>query len=254
MTPAAAALSACRFVAERVRASEGRRWLEGLRVPPLPCHSSIPEVRLFAERRLRAVPAPAARALVSWADGQRPVDLFHYVPTARAVLALAARGRRCVSLLHDRSGPDGLAFALHDLCHLEKFVDAQHYAGQVGFFARLQRALENPGWSALEAGFDAEWASERDHVLADMNASPIFLWCGLRSRVRKACHRAGLPFAPRLEHLLDLLALRGSVRADATMVASRHAPRAASLRLAGFFAEVGTAQLQWLRCVGLYTL
>jgi hypothetical protein len=243
--PADAAAIACRYVADRVRATCGHRWLEGVRHETLPCRSTVPEVRFFAERRLRGVPDDAAQALCGWADGARPAELRFDMPTARELLAMSARGRRCVSLL-DREG--GLDFALHDLCHLEKFVDPDHHEGQVGFFALLEAAMARPGWAALEEGFDAEWARARDHVLCDMNASPLFLWCGLRCRVRQACVRSGLEPRARFERLLELVELNGpAVRAAAVEVSSRHAARPASVVLAGHFAAIGAGVLDRLR-------
>jgi hypothetical protein len=41
------------------------------------------------------------RGLFAWDRGLRPVDLLFEVPPARRVLALQARGRRCVCLLDD---------------------------------------------------------------------------------------------------------------------------------------------------------
>ena len=91
------------------------------------------------------------------------MGLLFEISPARRVLALQARGRRCVCLLDDAVAlahgdprhPDGLAFALHDLCHLEKFVAPEHHAGQVGFFRLVGRALETPALAALDRELDA---------------------------------------------------------------------------------------------------
>jgi hypothetical protein len=204
------------------------------------CRSAIPEVRLLAERRLRGLPASAASAVVAWADGERPAELWLTIPTPREVLALSARGRRCVSLL---ARADGLGFAIHDLCHLEKFVEPAHFLGQVGFFAALERALEHTDWAHLCTGFDHQFACDLEHVMADMNASPIFLFCGLRSRVASACARLGIVEAPRFALLCQLLQLHGSVGELALIVRSRHAPRSAAVGLAGYFADLGRGAL-----------
>jgi NAD(P)-dependent dehydrogenase (short-subunit alcohol dehydrogenase family) len=45
----------------------------------------------------------------------------------------------------DPRHPNGLSFALHDLCHLEKFVDPEHHRGQVG----------TGMYSACKAGIEA---------------------------------------------------------------------------------------------------
>jgi hypothetical protein len=221
------AIVACRYVIEKVRAGQGRRWLEGVRSPPLPCRSMVPEVRFVAERRMRGVPDEAARALVGWADGARHAVLLGTAPTPRELLALSAHGWRCVSLVD-------LEFVLHDLCHLEKFADPEHRDGQIGFFRLLERAMNDARWAAIEEGLDEAWTRERDHVMCDMNASPLFLWCGLRSRLAQACARASKP--ARLDLLIDLLQLPPDL---ARAVVSRYSSRVASYALARHFAAAG---------------
>src|SRR5262245_28587620 len=159
------ALDACRYLIARVRAKSGARWRQGPRRPPLACDSTAAEARLVAERRLCGVPEPAARALTGWVAGRLPAIGIDHAPSPRELLAWTARGRRPVSLL---DGADGLAFLLHDLCHLEKFADPVHHRGQVGLFALLDRVIDGRRWAELEAGLDDKWRTDRDHVLADM--------------------------------------------------------------------------------------
>ncbi|HEU4412380.1 MAG TPA: hypothetical protein VFS43_44470 [Polyangiaceae bacterium] len=184
---------ACAFVVEAARRAAGPRWSQGRRPEPLPCSSDDPAARLVAGVRLYRVDEPAARALVGWASGERPADLLDGVPEAAHVLALQARGRRCVSLLGEGTPTaphaDALAFAVHDLCHLEKFVDPEHHAGQVGFFALARGALGSPGWARAEARLDAAWRSGRDAVVADMNGSSVFLFAALKMRLKMAARR-----------------------------------------------------------------
>ena len=133
-------------------------WDEGRGRVPAPAPPSGPALRTFAPRRVRGVPEPVVRGLLAWDRGERPVDLLASVPAARRLLALQARGRRYVSLIDDAAAlahgdprhPDGLTFALHDLCHLEKFVAPEHHRGQVGFFRAVERALDTPAMAALE--------------------------------------------------------------------------------------------------------
>src|SRR5437588_2908661 len=88
---AAPAELACAYVAARVRARGGSRWIQGARRAPLA--SAVPgRARLFAEKRLLRVGDAVARGLVAWARGERDVELLFDVPEARAVLALQARG------------------------------------------------------------------------------------------------------------------------------------------------------------------
>jgi hypothetical protein len=181
------ALETCRYLVERVRRKAGRRWRQGARAVPLRCGSAVEEARLVAERRLSGVPEAAAHALCGWVDGRRPAVRLYHAPSPRQLLAMAAGGRRPVSLL---DGDDGLAFLLHDLCHLEKFADPAHHAGQVRLFRLIHRAASTAAWDELQAGLDGEWRAHRDHVLADMNGSPVYLWLVLRARLQEACARA----------------------------------------------------------------
>src|SRR5262249_43948810 len=144
----------CDFVASKARAASGRLFHQGARKPPLPCTSAAPAVRFFAEERVHRVSTPVARALVAWGDGF-PVAVLTRVPEATHVLELQARGERCVSLLPvgapTAPHADALAFVLHDLCHLEKYIDPLHHIGQVRFFACLHETTTVPSWRRFEA-------------------------------------------------------------------------------------------------------
>jgi hypothetical protein len=240
---------ACQYIALHVRRTAGPRWLQGPLPTPLLREPSSPPppppgVRLFAERRLLRIPEAVPRALVAWWRGERRVELLFHVPTARDVLALQARGLRCVSLLDDHINPaphaDGLAFAIHDLCHLEKFADPAQHTAQVGFFAKVHRAADDPRFRAIEEGLDQAWESDRDHVIADMNGSAVFLLLALKSKLKMAIRRSvaaarGDASAPRgplspaeqqaydaaLETLLEALDIRGPARDAARAISAR---------------------------------
>jgi hypothetical protein len=147
------------FLIHRVQARWGRRGDQGARTTPLPLGpAGGPALARFACRRVRGIPEPVARGLVAWAAGQRPADVLDRIPSAAEVLQHQGQGRRWVSLLPDEVAqshgdprhPDGLSFALHDLCHLEKFVAPEHHAGQVGFFRAVARwpSRRWSGWSS----------------------------------------------------------------------------------------------------------
>ena len=184
------------FVLQRVRGFRGRLWDEGAWPQPLGEleHEGSARCGVFATRRVRGVSPAIARGLLAWARGQRPVDLLRHAPAPTAVLDRQAAGRRCVSLLDDAVArargnplhPDGLSFALHDLHHLEKFVEPTHHRGQVGFFRCMRRALATAELAALEATFDDTWRADRDYVIADMNGSAVFLFSVLKMRVNMA--------------------------------------------------------------------
>lgn len=267
-----AAELACAYVADRVRRNAGARWLQGPRRPALDPGPDAPAiVRLFATRELFGLPRAANEALVAWAAGRRKVELGFAMPAPRALLAMQARGWRCVSLLDDDVAPPGpkaayggggLGFAVHDLCHLEKFSEPEHHAGQVGFFSALDRGLDAPAFAAIERGFDEAWTDERDHVLADMNGSPVFLFVVLRNKIKLAVRRRlardrGEPvrrgeldptearaYDEATELLLDALALEGDVREAARRLSAKHdADRDDAAKVSAWFAAAGASVL-----------
>lgn len=250
------------FLLDRVRAARGSLWDEGRSRVPVVTEPSGPALRTFAARRVRGVPEDVARGLLAWDRGERPVDLLFEIPDARGVLARQARARRCVCLVKDETAlahgdprhPDGLTFALHDLCHLEKFVDAEHHAGQVGFFRAVERALEAPALAALETKLDDTWRAERDYVIADMNGSAVFLFAALKMKLNMAVRR-GLAratgraaptsgaldaeeraaVAPALELLFESMGLPDEVREGARAVSTRRDRPDDARRLLAYF-------------------
>ncbi|MDB4982738.1 MAG: hypothetical protein JWM82_3490 [Myxococcales bacterium] len=257
------------FLLERVRAARGAAWDEGkARVRPLTPPSGA-ALGVFAARRVRGIPEDVVRGLFAWERGERPVDLLFVVPTAFEVLARQARGRRCVGLLDDAAArahgdprhPDGLTFALHDLCHLEKFVAPEHHAGQVGFFAAVERAFAAPEVRALEAALDDKWRVDRDYVVSDMNGSAVFLFAALKMKlnmaVRRRLAREGERPAPTsgpldadecaavaraLTVLLDAMGLPDDLRAGAHAVSTRRDHPTEAGRLLAYFEAVASGR------------
>jgi hypothetical protein len=269
---------ACVYVADRARRASPRRWVEGPRRPPLAAGPGAPEVvRIFAERELHRLPRVVGDALVAWAAGLRRAEVRFALPSPRDVLAMQARGRRCVSLLDDDavpSGPiaglpragayggQGLGFAVHDLCHLEKFGDPAHHVEQVGVFAALERALGDPRWAEAEAALDdAVWREDEDHVLADMNGSAVFLYVVLRNKVKLAVRRAvarargvtasrgpldaeeALRYDEATAVLIDALGIAGEARDAAWALTSKHDAEGAAGRLSAWFEARGREAL-----------
>jgi hypothetical protein len=277
--PLASVERTCAYLAERVRREAPRCWVQGPRRPALDPGPEAPEiVRLFATRDIYRLPRSVSEALVAWARGERDVVLLPALPAPREVLALQAQGRRCVSLVADADvpagpiaglprgkgayGSGGLAFAVHDLCHLEKLHAKGLHAEQVGFFAALEGALAHEAWAEVVAGFDAVWDDDCEHVLADMNGSSAFLYVVLRNKVKLAVRRAigrdrGVPcgtgpldadelaaYAGRVDALVRALGLSGAAADAARGLASRHEAELGAAPLCAFFEDRGRAALR----------
>jgi hypothetical protein len=251
----------CEFVLASVQSRAGTRALQGARIPPLACRSGSPLVRFFAERRLCRVPTAVAHALVAWADGF-PVTLLTRVPSPDEVLELQSVGERCVSILSDdvETAPhaNALEFALHDLCHLDKFIDPEHHLGQVGFFAKLRAARAHADWPAFESLFDVAFQRDFAHVSADMNGSAVFLFAALKMRLKMAarrrynvdanCLRTSGPLDEAEEQsyraaegdLFELLGLRGDLADAGRNTSTRRGDPRSAMKLLCYFEEAGS--------------
>jgi hypothetical protein len=253
-------------VLAKVEAVSGALFRQGARRPPLVCASRAPLLRFVAEQRLYRVSTGVARALVAWGDGF-PVELLTSVPSAAHVLDLQAGGARCVSLLPDDASTsphaDALAFVLHDLHHLDKFVDSEHHIGQVGFFSLLHAATLRPAWASFEGSLDEAFRRDWHHVASDMNGSAVFLFAALKMKLKMAVRRRaaldrGLEppaqgpltteeshvYEDRLTELLGLLDFDSGVAAAARAASARRDDPRAALRLLRHFEGQGTLALR----------
>jgi hypothetical protein len=251
---------ACEFIVTAVDRRAGHRARQGRRLPPLACRSTSPVVRFFAEHRLCGVPTAVARALLAWADGFSVV-LLTRVPSPFELLELQAVGRRCVSLLPDHAEvaphANTLDFALHDLCHLDKFADPEHHLGQVGFFAGLRAASARTEWSAFQAELDSVFQRDVAQVAADMNGSAVFLFAALKMKlkmaVRRRCnaelHRAKVSgpldeaelkrYQSAEDELFALLGFGVDVAAAARATSTRRGDLHAAMKLLAHFEDAG---------------
>ncbi len=253
------------YVLRAVHRLSPPRFLQGERPSPIECQSPSPLLKFVAQYRFRRVEEVIARALVRWGNGERNVELMRSVPTALALLNLQASGRRCVSLLPDGAPTapheDTLAFAMHDLCHLEKFVDTDHHTGQVGLFKLLDRTFSTPEWQAFESRFDMTWLRERDAVVADMNGSAIFLFSALKMKLKMASRRQvarmrgadttaisgpldeveSRVFASNLDEMIELIQVDPAVRNAARVVSTRRDAPDAAVELLAYFERLGAS-------------
>jgi hypothetical protein len=256
------------FISQRVRARAGSRWLQARRRTSLAWTVEHPSLAVFGERHILGVSELAVRGLCAIDSGLK-VELLPEVPSAQHVLSLQARGQRCVSLLSDPilvpfPHRDAVDFALHDLCHLAKFADPEHYAEQVGFFGAVHDALAHPRWQARAQSLDPEWRRESMHVLADMNGSSVFLFAVLKMKLKMAARRSvavrsraeapasgaldpqeARAFEALLRDLLDAFHFDADVREAAWTVSTRRDSLDAAAKLAEHFRSQGERALRY---------
>lgn len=201
MSPVAAAERAAAYLIEHADRVSGAKLRQGswdgafadeaARIGAL-VGESHRSLGFLTRHRVRRVPRRAMSGLFAWARGLS-VELREDVPRPDEVLALQAKGRRCVSLLPDGVSPEphasGLDFLIHDLCHLDKFVDPEHHEEQVGFFATLERLGSQPLFQKLEANLDASFVEDRERLAADVNGSAVYLFALLKMKLKMAARR-----------------------------------------------------------------
>jgi hypothetical protein len=256
------------YLLERVREQAPHTWRQAARgqAPSAAALPAGPHARVFREVRVLGISELAVRGLSLIGEGF-PIELSQAPFSAAGVLALQARGARCVSLLPPgvptpAPHADGLAFILHDLCHLAKFADPAHYLEQVGFFDAVERAFGSETWCALERELDADWRAARNAVVSDMNGSSVFLFVQLKMKLKMAARRnlgirRGVParvsgvldadelaeFERLLDPLLDAFGFPSQVRAAALATSARRDSVEAATTLATHFTERGRAVL-----------
>ena len=125
-----------------------------------------------------------------------------------------------------------------------------------------QDFLDHPRFAALQASLDALWIDDRDHVLADMNGSAVFLFLVLKNKLKLAVRRqlarerglpapSGGPLDPgeieacedAYATLHEALDLPDHAVAAARALSSRHDAELAAPRLLAWLREVGAPRL-----------
>lgn len=256
------------YVLERVRARHPHTWRQARRRPegeisrfPASAGAHLDTFRTFRITGISEL-AFAGLALVL---RDFPVRMSRAALEPTELLALQARGARCVTLLPDDVKPpgphaDGLDFVIHDLCHLAKFADPEHHVGQVGFFATVARAFADARFRSAEADLDEIWREDRAAVSADMNGSPVFLLAVLKMRLKMAARRSlarrkgvepptvgpatgeeELEFRRLLAPLLDAMDLPEPVRAAAVSTSARRDDPDGARLIVSYFEAVGRA-------------
>jgi hypothetical protein len=223
-------------------------------------------LKFLTRCRVWRVPRRAVRGLFTWASGLA-VELRDDVPTADEVLRLQAAGRRCVSLLPDAVSPEphatGLDFLIHDLCHLDKFMDPEHYEEQVGFFATLRDLFGDVRFRVLEADLDEAFIDDRNRLAADVNGSAVYLFALLKMKLKMAARRrharlTGTParlsgplvageqavFEELERALYDAIGFDAELRGAASITSARRDERNAAARIAAEFGRRGRTVLE----------
>jgi hypothetical protein len=154
-------------------------------------------IELLASFIIRDVKRFVNVSIVEWSNRNRPFVLRFDIPPMKQVLEMMASGSRVVTAFTedvDRefkdnyppySSRDSLEFLIHDLQHMERFVDSEVYEEQVGFFVTLNTLHEKYGDFRNIPYFqeyDDQFFHDIDHVASDMNASSLFLWKFLKAK------------------------------------------------------------------------
>lgn len=152
-------------------------------------------IQLLQHFNLKDIPTYVNQLLIQWHLCGVPLELLFHIPTSLEVWQMQCVGRRCVTVfvekhelnnsIKDPYPPfetrDVLSFLMHDLQHMEKFVDLKFYSEQVGFSAHLMSANKT-----LLKLYDKSFQYDLEHVTADMNCCVIHLFGFLKSKLKIA--------------------------------------------------------------------
>mmetsp|Transcript_22287 Transcript_22287/g.42601 ORF Transcript_22287/g.42601 Transcript_22287/m.42601 type:complete len:456 (-) Transcript_22287:16-1383(-) len=154
---------------------------------------------LIQRARLIRMPEHVATCLSNFYLGLRPLTLCWRIPSPEELLEMQAAGSRCVSALTSEHAlqvvyghRDCLDMLTHDLAHMEKFVEANHYWQQVGFFEFLRVVAATADRKPWSHAFGNRWRLSWNYVSADMNAVANHLLLTFRSQLEVAIARLTL--------------------------------------------------------------
>jgi len=154
-------------------------------------HHAPSLVELFAYFALPRVPVFVNTEIVSWAAGERTLELLFHMPSPRELLSLQATGKRVITAWLQESelcqyvgGRDPMEFLMHDLQHSSHFYkNRELYLEQVGVFDLLQHVLTRDNCSLLVLSqLDVEFREDLDYVISDMNASSTHILGMLKAK------------------------------------------------------------------------
>lgn len=143
-------------------------------------YSTIGE--LFTHFAFKSTPLPVNRAILEWSNENYALELMFRIPTPAEVLNQQKRGRRCVTVILEKTRAsrlilgerDALGFTMHDLIHADHFYHNNNsYQGQLGFYGFLDHCVQENHFRELIA--NEKFASEFEYLISDMNAYAIHL-------------------------------------------------------------------------------
>ena len=183
--------------------------------------------------------------------GRRPLRVIYRIPEPQDLLIMQADGVRCVSaltslrLLSQVYGHrDCLEMLLHDLAHMEKFVEAGRFWQQVGFFEFLNTGVATRHLRHWQPRFGRRWELSWYYISSDMNAVANHMLLTLKAQLMVAMARATLLQANQLVEAVDdaeLEAAKSDVYPRASM--SQWKPRLQDAGLLDQFEELLHLQL-----------
>ena len=192
-------------------------------------HRESATVRDFwMKARLHKIPDSVALCIDRFYFGMRPLRLMFRIPSPEELLAMQAEGSRCVSALISSKmltqifgHRDCLEMLLHDLAHMEKFVEAGRFWQQVGFFSFLHASVA-PFHLKWREVLGKRWELSWHYVSADMNAVANHMLMTLKSQLmvamaRKTLLDAGIPRIPTEVTEDELEAVKADVYPRASM-------------------------------------
>lgn len=149
---------------------------------------------LFQNRSFKSTPLSVNRSLLSWGQNTYNLKLFTYIPSPMEVLECQSQFGRCVTVLLKESEinhfilgeRDHLSFIMHDLIHADHFFHLNHMGlGQVGFYRQMKTWIKAQYFNKLLQE-NAEYKSQFEYLISDMNAHCVHLWKGFKSITLKA--------------------------------------------------------------------
>ena len=207
---------------------------------------TVPIYEIFQNFSIKTLPHFVHESIVLWSLGYRQYKIEFGMPNAIEVLKLMCNQCRCLSLFvtkeelsqtwKDNYPPyeerDSLSFAVHDVKHMEKFVEQPFFEEQIGFFIAMAKILSvthenNDFITPNYLQYDEQMIFDVEHAISDMNACVFHVFSFLKAKWIAASERTGETksefgnkFDCFLEDLAKIAPLSDEVKASMKLVCS----------------------------------